>query len=55
MQSEKTRDIAMIDQLNSRIIELTSEVKLLESDKETGKDNFQPFKVTNLVKKFPHI
>ena len=31
----------MIDQLNSRIAVLTGEVKSLQSDKETGKYNFQ--------------
>ena len=31
----------MIDQLNSRITVLTGEVKLLQSDKETGKYKLQ--------------
>ena len=48
LQSENTRNIAMIDQLNSRITVLDGEVKLLQSDKETGKDNFQ-FRKTYLL------
>ena len=31
----------MIDQMNSKITILTGEIKLLESDKETGKHRFQ--------------
>ena len=36
LQSEKKRNIAMIDQLNSKITILKGEIKLLQSDKEIG-------------------
>ena len=41
LKSEKRKNIAMIDQLNGRITIFTGEVKLLESDKETGNHSFQ--------------
>ena len=41
MQSEKRSNIEMIDQLNSKITILTGEVKLLQSDKETGETSLQ--------------
>ena len=37
MKLEKRNDIAMMDRLNNRITTLTSEVKLLQTDKEIGK------------------
>ena len=36
LESERRRNIAMIDQLNSKITILTGEIKLLQSDKGTG-------------------
>lgn len=40
LQSEKRRNIAMIDELNDKLTMSTSEVKMLQSDKETGKFSF---------------
>ena len=40
LKSEKRKNIAMIDQLNGKITIITGEVKLLESDKETGEHSF---------------
>ena len=40
LQSEKRRHIAMIDELNGKLTISTSEVKMLQSDKETGKCTF---------------
>ena len=37
MKLEKRNDIAMMDRLNNQITTLTSEVRLLQSDKEIGK------------------
>ena len=37
LKSEKRRNLAMIDQLNGKLSISTSEVKMLQSDKETGK------------------
>ena len=37
MKLEKRNDIAMMDRLNNQITTLTSEVKLLQTDKEIGK------------------
>ena len=41
MQSEKRSNIETIDQLNSKITILTGEVKLMQSDKETGEQSLQ--------------
>ena len=41
LKSEKRKNIAMIDQLNGRITIFTGEVKLLESEKETGNHSVQ--------------
>ena len=37
LESEKRSNIAMIEQLNNQITLLTGEIKVLQSDKETGK------------------
>ena len=36
LQSERKRNIAMIDQLNNKMTILTGEIKLLQGDKGTG-------------------
>ena len=41
LKSERKNHITMINQLNGSITILNEEVKLLESDKETGKHRFQ--------------
>ena len=41
LQSDKRSNIEMIEQLNSKITILTGEVKLLQSDKETGEQGLQ--------------
>ena len=39
-KQSRTSDIEMIERLNGKITVLTSEVKLLQSDKESGKITF---------------